>query len=152
MYPVPKSIKIGTQYEERCCTRLRPGHYWTDHLHKGVDFLAPVGTPVYATWNGIVTEANWGSAFGKHLVIDHDRFPDGKPGLWAVYAHLSLKKVKPGTKVRAGQVIGFSGRSGNVTGPHLHFEVHTQASWSRSSHYDPYRWLIAGEPVKEDSK
>ena len=120
---------------------------WDGGHHRGIDFAAAVGTPVHAMWSGRVTSNSWGSAYGLHLVIDHDPLPDGSPGYWAVYAHLSSKKVHPGQRVAAGQLIGLSGRSGNVTGPHLHVEVQTGPRWQPASagHVtrNPQPWLDA---------
>ena len=86
--------------------------------HTGIDYALYFGTPVLAALDGKVSRiAELRSGYGKHIIIDHDG------GLQTVYAHLSRVSVSCGETVRAGQIIGFSGNSGNSTGPHLHFEV-----------------------------
>jgi hypothetical protein len=101
-------------------------------------------------WGGTVTGANWGSAYGNHVVIDHDRLPDGRPGLWAVYAHLARVDVRAGQRVEAGQRIGVVGSTGNATGPHLHAEVQRAASWASGNHVNPQSWIDAQKgPAQE---
>ncbi len=85
--------------------------------HKGVDWYVPVGTPVYASSGGVVRSAGWGSGYGYVIYVDH---PDGRQ---TRYAHLSKILVSAGQSVTQGQIIGRSGATGNVTGPHLHFEI-----------------------------
>jgi len=85
--------------------------------HTGQDYAVPVGTPVKAAADGIVFDDAPGFEFGTYVQIDHMN------GYQTLYGHLSSKSVKVGDHVKAGQVIGKSGQSGNVTGPHLHFEV-----------------------------
>lgn len=88
-------------------------------FHYGMDFTAPVGTDVYATGDGTVTEVTSEySGYGRQVIIDHGY------GYKTVYAHLSRFNVKPGQKVKRGEVIGFVGSSGTSTAPHLHYEVH----------------------------
>jgi murein DD-endopeptidase MepM/ murein hydrolase activator NlpD len=92
--------------------------YKTVKLHAGLDFTAPVGTPVYATANGTVETAGFGeSGYGNHVVINHGY------GYKTLYAHLVRNKVRPGQKVVRGEVIGWVGSTGKSTGPHLHYEV-----------------------------
>ena len=87
--------------------------------HKGMDFSALVGTPVYATGNGVVVRAdNRATGFGNHIVINHGY------GYQTLYAHLSKYNVKRGQHVKRGDLIGFVGSTGRSTGPHLHYEVH----------------------------
>lgn len=86
-------------------------------FHTGIDLAAPVGTPVRATADGIVTMAEWYSGYGKLIVIDHGN------GLSTYYAHLSQIDVVAGQEVRRGSIIGLSGATGRVTSPHLHYEV-----------------------------
>ena len=94
-----------------------PGARWSSGFHTGLDFAAPVGTPVRAAKTGSVTVAKspWG---GPNLVtIDHG------DGLSTLYAHMSYTHLQTGDQVNAGQIIGQVGELGNATGPHLHFEV-----------------------------
>ena len=121
----------------------RPGS-WCGGRHGGVDFAAPTGTPVLAAWSGTVTGRTWGSSFGTQIVIDQDRLPDGRAGMFAVYAHLSRRIVSPGHRVTVGQKIGEVGATGNATGPHLHYEVQPQGAWKCGAGVDPQPWLDAG--------
>jgi murein DD-endopeptidase MepM/ murein hydrolase activator NlpD len=93
--------------------------YKTVKLHAGLDFTAPVGTPVYTTANGTVESAGYGEGvgYGNHVVINHGY------GYKTLYAHLVRNKVRPGQKVVRGEVIGWVGSTGKSTGPHLHYEV-----------------------------
>lgn len=88
--------------------------------HEGVDFAAPVGTPVHATAQGTVTFAGWQRGYGR--VIKIRNFGEFS----TTFAHLSRfeKALRVGSQVRPGQVIGYVGRTGWATGPHLHYEVH----------------------------
>jgi murein DD-endopeptidase MepM/ murein hydrolase activator NlpD len=86
-------------------------------FHTGVDISSPQGTPVHVAADGVVTEANWGGAYGKLIVVDHGN------GLQTYYAHLSRIDVIPNQEVRMGQVIGATGMTGRATAPHLHYEV-----------------------------
>jgi murein DD-endopeptidase MepM/ murein hydrolase activator NlpD len=87
-------------------------------MHKGVDFAASKGTPIYAAGDGVIEKAGWNGGFGKYVRIRHN----GK--LKTAYAHMSSIKVKNGTRVKQGEVIGYVGSTGRSTGPHLHYEVH----------------------------
>ena len=88
--------------------------------HKGIDFAAGVGTPIYAAAAGVVADAGWGTGYGLRTKIDHDHLGD----FTTLYAHLSRSYVKTGDVVRQGQLIGLMGNTGRSTGPHLHFELH----------------------------
>lgn len=92
--------------------------YKTAKFHAGMDFSANIGTPVYATGNGVVKKAGWQSGYGKIIVVDHGF------GYETWYAHLNKYKVRVGQKVVRGEVIGEVGNTGKSTGPHLHYEVH----------------------------
>ncbi len=86
-------------------------------LHEGVDFVAPVGTPVRATGGGQVRRSDWLGDHGQLIEIEHAE------GFRSRYAHLNKRLVKVGQVVEAGQVIGLLGNSGRTTGAHLHYEV-----------------------------
>ncbi|EEB83273.1 peptidase, M23/M37 family [Roseobacter sp. GAI101] len=86
-------------------------------MHSGVDFAASIGTPLYATADGVVTSAGWGSGYGRLVKIQHEF------GVETRYAHMSKIRVKVGQRVSRGQHIGDMGASGRVTGVHLHYEV-----------------------------
>jgi murein DD-endopeptidase MepM/ murein hydrolase activator NlpD len=93
--------------------------YKVSKFHEGIDFTATVGTDVYATGDGVVTqlERSYGG-YGNIIVINHGF------GYETVYAHLSKMDVRRGEKVKRGQVIGHVGNTGKSTSPHLHYEVH----------------------------
>lgn len=91
--------------------------YGTSRFHEGMDFSASVGTPVYATGDGVVKTAGWESGYGNSVVIDHGY------NYMTRYAHLSEILVRPGQSVNRGDLIGKVGNTGKSTGPHLHYEV-----------------------------
>ncbi|MGE3143286.1 MAG: peptidoglycan DD-metalloendopeptidase family protein [Hyphomonadaceae bacterium] len=88
-------------------------------MHRGVDFGAPIGTPVMAAGDGVIERAGPFSTYGNYVRIRHSA------GYETAYAHLSrfAPRVRAGQRVRQGQIIGYVGMSGRSTGPHLHYEV-----------------------------
>jgi len=88
-------------------------------MHRGIDFSAPVGTPIYAAGDGVVEFVGWMSGYGRRVVVSHGN------GLATVYAHASkfANNLKKGSRVKQGDTIAFVGNSGNTTGAHLHYEV-----------------------------
>jgi murein DD-endopeptidase MepM/ murein hydrolase activator NlpD len=101
-------------------------------LHAGIDLAADEGTPIQAAASGTVLVAGWVYAgYGISVMIDHGS------GVQTHYAHQSRTIVQPGQKVKAGQLIGYEGSTGDSTGPHLHFEVH-QGLWNQ---INPAPWL-----------
>lgn len=89
---------------------------WKDH--KGIDFAAQTGTPVFAVTEGIVSFAKYDTTFGNYIILKH-RNADAT----SVYAHLDSMSVKYGDKIKKGDIIGYVGQTGLATGPHLHFEI-----------------------------
>ncbi len=86
--------------------------------HHGMDFKVDVGTPITTPFDGVVTRINWNTAGNGNCVeIRH------QDGVLAKHLHLSETKVRPGDRVRAGQVIALSGNTGRSTGPHLHYQL-----------------------------
>lgn len=85
--------------------------------HTGVDLAAPIGTPVFATSDGLVSTAGWQGGYGLLVALDHGG------ALQTRYGHLSQLAVAPGQTVRKGEVLGYVGSTGRSTGPHLHYEV-----------------------------
>jgi murein DD-endopeptidase MepM/ murein hydrolase activator NlpD len=88
--------------------------------HKGIDIAAPVGTPIVAPSDGVVSFVGQESDVGRLIFIDHGH------GFMTMYGHLSRAFVHRGDKIRKGQTIGAVGATGNCTGPHLHYEVRIQ--------------------------
>ncbi len=109
------------------------GSLWSSGSHTGIDFHAMSGTPVHAVGVGTVVQTGWGGAYGNQIVI---RMADG---MYTQYGHLSSIGVSVGQQVVPGQQIGLSGATGNVTGPHLHFEARTSPDYG--SDVDPVAYL-----------
>lgn len=120
------SVSIGTPYR-------MAGSMWSSGYHTGVDFAADTGTTVKAVGAGTVVSAGWGGAYGNQVVIRH------ADGMYSQYAHLSQFSVSAGQTVTEGQQLGLSGATGNVTGPHLHFEIRTTPDYG--SDVDPLAYL-----------
>ncbi|WP_320775678.1 LysM peptidoglycan-binding domain-containing M23 family metallopeptidase [Streptomyces sp. CRN 30] len=124
----PVSGAVGTSYRVS-------GSMWSSGYHTGVDFAVPTGTSLKAVGSGTVVSAGWGGSYGNQVVV---RLADGH---YAQYAHLSSLSVSVGQTVGAGQQVGLSGATGNVTGPHLHFEIRTASGYG--SDVDPLAYLRA---------
>ncbi len=93
--------------------------YKDRRLHPGLDFTAPVGTPIYAAADGVVKDAGFNTGgYGNRVVVNHGF------GYETLYAHMVRIKARVGTKVKRGEVVGYVGSTGKSTGPHLHYEVH----------------------------
>ncbi|MGW8634824.1 transglycosylase family protein [Streptomyces sp. NPDC055793] len=125
----PVDGAVGTPYHQS-------GSSWSKGYHTGVDFPVPTGTSIKSVAAGRVVSAGWGGSYGYQVVVRHS---DGR---YSQYAHLSAISVRDGQSVGAGQRIGRSGSTGNVTGPHLHFEVRTGPGFG--SDVDPLAYLRAG--------
>lgn len=109
-----KNARISSRYGRR----LHP-IFKNYRNHHGVDYAAPMGTKVYASGDGTVTQAKWVGGYGYFVKIRHNsEYTTG-------YAHLKsfAKGIRPGVRVKQGQVIAYVGSTGRSTGPHLHFEV-----------------------------
>lgn len=104
-------------------------------MHAGVDFAAPVGTPIFAAAGGVVVSAEMHPTYGNTIELDHGN------DLRTLYAHASRIDVKAGDLVRRGQKIGAVGTTGRSTGPHLHFEVHV-----KGVPQNPSRFLATVKP------
>lgn len=104
MYPI--NTRITSYYGPR----------W-GRVHEGIDFAAPMGSPIRAVSSGRVVYSGWASGYGYVVIIEHQK------GLRTLYAHNSKLLVRNGESVGRGEVISRSGNTGNSTGPHLHFEV-----------------------------
>jgi len=109
--PVKGKVKSGFG------NRPDPINIGQTEFHNGDDIPLVEGTPVKDPWKGTVTKVFWTDRAGNQLVIHHDN------GYFTGYAHLKKVLVKVGQKVRAGEVIALSGKTGKVTGAHLHFTL-----------------------------
>ena len=112
-------------------------------MHKGVDFAAPVGTPILAAGGGTIEAATRFGGYGKYIRIKHN-------GTYStVYGHASrfAKGIKPGVKVSQGQVIAYVGTTGVTSGPHLHYEV-----LERGRQINPLKFKFASNTEKLTGK
>ena len=98
-------------------------------LHRGVDIIAPSGTPIRAAADGVVLFASMMSGYGRLVIIDHGN------GYQTYYAHMSRFSIVPGQEIRQGERIGLVGSTGRVTAPHLHYEVRRYGSPQNPAHY-----------------
>jgi murein DD-endopeptidase MepM/ murein hydrolase activator NlpD len=93
--------------------------YKVQKFHAGLDFTAPMGTPIYATADGVVRLATYNpGGYGNHVIINHGY------GYETLYGHMVRIKARQGQSVKRGEVIGYVGSTGKSTGPHCHYEVH----------------------------
>lgn len=107
-------------------TRIASGYgyridpiYKDRRAHMGMDFTAPHGTPIYATADGVVTDAGFNTGgFGNRVVINHGNSYE------TLYGHMFRIKARVGQRVKRGEVIGYVGNTGKSSGPHCHYEVH----------------------------
>ena len=113
----PVSNKDLTKIASGFGMRIHP-IYGIAKMHNGLDFTAPQGTPIYATGDGVVREAEFGSGNGNHVIINHGY------GYETEYMHMVRIKTAQGQSVKRGEVIGWVGSTGASTGPHCHYEVH----------------------------
>lgn len=127
-------------------TRMASGFGWRSDpftkarkMHKGMDFTAPRGTPIYASGDGKVIRAdNKSSGYGKHIRIEHGY------GYLSLYAHLSKYNVSKGQKVKRGDLIGFVGNTGRSQAPHLHYEV-----WKDGDKINPINFYYGSLTAQE---
>lgn len=124
MWPIP-----GASVSQEVGPRIHPV-YGYKSCHTGVDIRGGTGTPIHAAADGTVISISNGGAYGLATLISHAN------GLSTFYAHQSSTAVHDGERVSKGEVIGYVGSSGWVTGPHLHFEVHIAGKA-----YDPMGWF-----------
>lgn len=137
--PIKFNYRISSRYNLRrriayYGNRIRP--------HKGTDFASPIGTPIIATANGIVTESRRKGGNGKYVKIRHN-------GTYSTqYLHMSRQAVKRGEVVKQGDVIGYVGMTGNTGGPHVCYRF-----WKNGKQVDPLKQkLPAAKPMKEETK
>ena len=100
-------------------------------FHRGVDFAAPLGTPIFASLAGTVIRSEYHASWGNYVAIEHEN------GLTTLYAHNNKNLVTVGQTVEQGEIIASMGSTGNSTGPHLHFEVSLSPSLAQDQLIDP---------------
>jgi murein DD-endopeptidase MepM/ murein hydrolase activator NlpD len=114
----PVNDKDLTRIASGFGTRIDPV-YKVPKFHAGLDFAAPIGTPIYATADGVVTDAGYNAGgYGNRVIINHGF------GYETLYGHMYRVKVRMRQKIKRGEVIGYVGSTGKSTGPHCHYEVH----------------------------
>ena len=114
-------------------------------MHKGVDFSAPTGTPIMAAGDGVVERASWFGSFGNYVRLRHNG------SYKTIYAHMSKygRGIKKGVRVRQGQIIGYVGATGRVTGRHLHYEVYKDGTQVNPMNLKmPSGIKLAGAPLE----
>jgi len=125
-WPLSKFRITSTYHDARYYRRFR-------RVHTGLDMAAPQGTPIYAAKGGVVTSAGWSRVgYGYHVKIDHGG------GVETLYAHMSRIAVRRGQRVKQGALLGYVGRTGFATGPHLHFEVRIRGKTRNPWGYLPH--------------
>jgi murein DD-endopeptidase MepM/ murein hydrolase activator NlpD len=110
--PVDEAIRLSSNFGSR-----RDPFNGRHRMHQGIDIPGAIGTPVYATADGVVARAEWEGGYGNLVEINHGN------GLETRYGHLSRLIAQPNERVRRGQLIGLMGSTGRSTGSHLHYEV-----------------------------
>jgi murein DD-endopeptidase MepM/ murein hydrolase activator NlpD len=131
VWPVERRYRVTSGFGQRV-------HPLTGRLsnHRGVDIGAPEGTEVRAAAAGVARQVRVGAVNGKWVEVDHGR------GVRSMYVHLSAFAVVPGQKVAAGELLGYSGATGRVTGPHLHYQLKRH-----DEHVDPLALRLPPERV-----
>lgn len=109
---------VSSRYGER---EIEKGGYVIKEFHRGVDYAVPIGTPVPVAGDGQIVKVYTDKAYGLHYLVDHGIVSGNK--VLTLYAHLSEPLKLKGQWVKAGDILGLSGASGNAEGPHVHFEV-----------------------------
>lgn len=132
---VSELVRVGDRYGMRMHPILK-----YKRMHKGIDLVAPKGTPILATANGKVVKAAYSVGYGKMVVIDHGN------GVETVYAHLKKLNVEKGQAVSRGEQIAELGSTGMSTGPHLHYEIRIEGA-----KIDPLTMVegVTNEDIKE---
>lgn len=113
-----RPVQGGGRLASRFGNRVHP-IFKSRRMHTGVDLAAPRNTPIYAAGDGVIEKAQWVSGYGRYVMMKHVN------GFETAYGHMNkiADGIKPGTRVRQGQIIGYVGSTGNSTGNHLHFEI-----------------------------
>jgi murein DD-endopeptidase MepM/ murein hydrolase activator NlpD len=113
--PLKQQVQISSPYGSQRIYKNEKGQIISTWAHRGIDYAAKIGTPVYATNSGLVMVSRPLQVHGSTIVIDHGQ------GVVSVYNHLSKRLVQKSSWVKKGQLIGYSGNSGLTTGANLHY-------------------------------
>ncbi|MFW9930795.1 MAG: M23 family metallopeptidase [Candidatus Thorarchaeota archaeon] len=113
---IPAIKPCGGDLSDRFGMRMHPILHRL-RMHEGIDIVTNVGTPIHVTGDGVVAFTGYNGGFGLSVIVKHGY------GYRTIYAHLSKVKVKRGTRLHRGDIVGLSGSTGLSTGPHLHYEV-----------------------------
>jgi murein DD-endopeptidase MepM/ murein hydrolase activator NlpD len=124
MRPPVDNVELSARFHDA-------GGNWSSGFHTGLDFVVPTGTPVFAAISGTVVQAGGNGPYGNSITIK------GSDGTVVMTAHMSKLAAKKGQTVPIGQEVGKSGATGNVTGPHVHFEV---LKGKKQFDPEPYLW------------
>lgn len=128
---VPLSLPVLDSFRYTSGFKMRWGR-----MHEGIDMAGPIGTPIHAPAEGVVSFAGWASGYGRLIKIQHAN------GIETRYGHLNAIRVEVGQRVSRGDRIGDMGNSGRSTGPHLHYEIRVDGE-----PLDPMIYIGAGEDV-----
>lgn len=126
LYPLKGDFRQSSKFGPR----THPVHGRQSN-HTGIDWAAPPGTPIYAPGEGVVRTSDFNKIYGNRTILDFGG------GLSSMFGHQSKSIVKPGQRVKAGQIIGYVGSTGLSTGPHLHFET-----WVNNKPVNPLSWFM----------
>lgn len=130
----PVSGRITSDFGQRENPR-----YGGDEFHSGIDISTSTGSPVKATAEGVVSFSGWSGGNGNLVVIEHGL------GFSTFYAHNSSNLVAVGKRVKRGDVIAYSGSTGNSTGPHVHYEV-----WRSGKSVNPRNFIMEAKNVSQE--
>ncbi|MBE7382059.1 MAG: M23 family metallopeptidase [Leptolyngbya sp. SIO1E4] len=128
-FPSAKPLKGWLDVSSEFGLRPNPFGGRNYEMHSGIDFRGPIGTPIYATADGVVVTAQYSGGYGQKVVIDHGY------GHSTLYAHMSAIAVDVGDQVKRGDNIGALGNTGRSSGPHLHYEIHRDNKAVNPRHY-----------------
>lgn len=134
----PYTLAVKPIHDGVITSNYGPRRMFGRSFHKGVDFGARTGTPIYATGSGVVTYSGWMRGYGKLVQIDHGN------GYVTRYGHASQLFVEVGDQVQASQHIAAVGSTGDSTGPHLHYEVMYE-----NKHKNPATYLALADQVDQ---
>lgn len=142
-----------TNTNEVTCAYHTKGSRWMAGYHTGTDYAGKPGDPIYAVAGGKVIHANrmggWGLGYGIHVIIETEGITEGK--VQTAYCHMSYVNLEVIAKgvVKAGDVIGYIGATGNVTGPHLHLEMRVAPFLYDNKTLNPESVIKLATPVKK---